>query len=133
MVRLSGWLTCAVMCFLTVACGGSTPSDNSLERIQSSETVNDTDAAKCLEAIPDALATANPPPVLATDRTTYEDVTEAMSAHGREALTVVPKLSADAAVTLCLLDTRAMPAAPFRRSVLAVSGDSSWWAAGRTG
>jgi hypothetical protein len=56
-----------------------------------------------------------------------------MSVRGREALAAVPRLSADAPITLCLLNTRAMPAAPFRRSVLAVSGDSSWWAAGQTG
>ena len=53
-----------------------------------------------------------------------------MSVDGPEALTAVPKMAADAVVTLCLLDTRAMPAAPFQRSILAVSGDASWWAGG---
>jgi hypothetical protein len=124
------------MCFLAVAaCGGSAdpaPPGTVLEHLPSSKTVNGADAARCHEAIPDALVTENSPPVLATARTSYEEVTEVMSAHGREALTAVPKLSADAAITLCLLDTRAMPAAPFRRSVLAVSGDSSWWAGGQT-
>jgi hypothetical protein len=132
-----GLLPCVAMCLLTVACSGSTDptqSGNVLERLQSAQTVDDVDAAKCRESIPDAISATEATPVLATGRTTYREVTEAMRAQGGDAiLTAVPKLAADAAVTLCVLDTRGMRFAPFRRSILAVSGDSFWWAGRQSG
>ena len=78
-----------------------------------------------------ARPSADPPTVLATDRASYKEVTDAMRARGLdEVLKTVPKLPADASVTLCLLDARAIPAAHATRVTMAVSGGSDWVADG---
>lgn len=134
-MRLLGWLPCAALCLLTVACGSSSahgPSGDVLERLQVSKSVDEADRPICQKTTPNALIPADPPAVLATDRASYKEVTDAMRARGLdEVLKLVPKLSADAVVTLCLLDTRGVPAAHAARVTMAVSGDSSWVADGQ--
>jgi hypothetical protein len=70
--------------------------------------------------------------VVATDRASYKEVTAAMRARGLDlVLKTVPKLPADAEVTLCLVDTRGVPAAHAARVTYAVSGKSIWVADGQ--
>ena len=69
--------------------------------------------------------------MLATDRASYKEVTDAMRARGLDAvLKGIPKKPAHASVTLCLLDARAIPAAHATRITMAVSGGSIWVADG---
>lgn len=128
-----GWLPWAVLCLLCAACGplehGS--SGDVLERVRTSTHVNPADRTVCQQTTPEPLISGDPPTVLATDRTSYKEVIDAMRARGLvEVLELVPELPADASVTLCLLDARSIPAAHATRVTMAVSGDSNWVADG---
>jgi hypothetical protein len=133
-VRQIGWLPGAALCLLTAACGslGHEPSGDVLERLQSSGHVDRADRTVCQHTTPKALIPGDPPTVLATDRVSYKEVADAMRARGLDpVLKTVPKLPPDAAVTLCLLDTRGVPAAHAARVTYAVSGKSIWVADGQ--
>jgi hypothetical protein len=93
--------------------------------------VDRADRTVCEHATPDALIPEDPPTLLATDRVSYKEVADAMRARGLDlVLKTVPNLPADASVTLCLLDTRGVPAAHAARATYAVSGKSIWVADG---
>jgi hypothetical protein len=135
-MRLIGWLLCAALCPFVTACSGSSdavPSDDVLNRLRASRTVDDAEAATCRGALRAVLPGKDiSPPVLATDRGTYAEVNAELSSAAPAALDVIPQLPDDAAVTVCLLDARELrPIAPFKRSILAVSGDVFWWVGGR--
>jgi hypothetical protein len=137
-VGLPSWCAVLVLGLLAAGCDssrGTATSGDVVERLLSSEVVVDRDAATCRAALPDEVAPTKAPPVLSTDTTTYAEVADAISDHGHSdvLLSSIPQLSADTPVTLCLLDARALSFAPFKRSVLAVSGDHFWWAGGCAG
>ncbi|MGO4256086.1 hypothetical protein [Marmoricola sp. RAF53] len=127
-------LVLLALSLLAAGCGGADlpESGNVLQRllVAPSQKVTGAERAVCQEAIPDALAPEGRPPVLATDRAAYREVIEAMKSDaGSAVVKTVPRLPRDAEVTLCLVDTSDMPAAPTPRTVFAVSGKSSWMAA----